>query len=104
TLFVFHIMHTTEIYTLSLHDALPISVSGVLSAAVIAGISAAVGLLPWQHVPNCLGAAAAGMFFDSILGASLERQGRIGNDAVNLLSTLLAAILAAATVPFVSAK
>src|SRR3989441_7585559 len=80
------------------------TVSGVLSAAVIAGISAAVRLLPWQHVPNCLGAAAAGMFFDSILGASLERQGRIGNDAVNLLSTLLAAILAAATVPFFSAK
>src|SRR5439155_1498447 len=49
------------------------TVSGVLSAAVIAGISAAVGLLPWQHLPNCLGAAAAGMFFDSILGASLGR-------------------------------
>jgi len=80
------------------------TVSGVLSAAVIAGISVAVGLLPWQHLPNCLGAAAVGMFFDSILGASLERQGRIGNDAVNLLSTLLAAILAAATVPFFSAK
>ena len=80
------------------------TVSGVLSAAVIAGISAAVGLLPWQHLPNCLGAAAAGMIFDSILGASLERQGRIGNDAVNLLSTLLAAVLAAATVPFFSLK
>ena len=80
------------------------TVSGVLSAAVIAGISIAVGLLPWQHLPNCLGAAAAGMFFDSILGASLERQGRIGNDAVNLLSTLLAAVLAAATVPFFSLK
>jgi uncharacterized protein (TIGR00297 family) len=80
------------------------TVSGVLSAAVIAGISIAVGLLPWQYLPNCLGSAAAGMFFDSVLGASLERQGRIGNDAVNLLSTLLAAILAAATVLLFSVK
>src|SRR5437016_13022221 len=80
------------------------TLAGVLSAAVIAGISIAVGLLPWQYLPNCLGAATAGMFFDSVLGASLERQGRIGNDAVNLLSTLLAAILAAATVPLFSLK
>ena len=80
------------------------TVSGLLSAAVIAVISAAVGLLPWQYLPNCLGAAAAGMLFDSVLGASLERQGRIGNDAVNLLSTLLAAILAAATVLLFSVK
>jgi uncharacterized protein (TIGR00297 family) len=80
------------------------TVSGILSAAVIAGISAAVGLLPWQYLPNCLGAAAAGMLFDSVLGASLERQGRISNDAVNLLSTLLAAILAAATVLAFSVK
>ena len=28
------------------------TVSGVLSAAVIAGISAAAGLLPWQYLPN----------------------------------------------------
>src|SRR6266550_1393227 len=80
------------------------TLAGILSAAVIAGISIAVGLLPWQYLPNCLGAATAGMFFDSVLGASLERQGRIGNDAVNLLSTLLAAILAAATVPLFSIK
>jgi uncharacterized protein (TIGR00297 family) len=80
------------------------TVSGILSATVIAGISIAVGLLPWQYLPNCLGAATAGMFFDSILGASLERQGRIGNDAVNLLSTLLAAILAAASVLLFSVK
>src|SRR2546430_344347 len=88
------------------HGAVSIigTVSGVLSAAVIAGISAAVRMLLWQHVPDCLGAAAAGMFFDSILVASLERQGRIGNDAVNLLSTLLAAVLSAATVPFFSLK
>src|SRR5436309_2402344 len=80
------------------------TLAGILSAAVIAGISIAVVLLPWQYLPNCLGAATAGMFFDSVLGASLERQGRIGNDAANLLSTLLAAILAAATVPLFSIK
>jgi len=35
-----------------------------------------------------------GLFFDSLLGATLERQGRINNDAVNFLSTLAAAVFA----------
>src|SRR5438094_1301635 len=74
------------------------TLAGILSAAVIAGISIAVGLLPWQYLPNCLGAATAGMFFDSVLGASLERQGRIGNDAVKLVGTLVPAITAAGRV------
>ena len=35
-----------------------------------------------------------GLFFDSLLGATLERRGRINNDAVNFLSTLAAALFA----------
>lgn len=39
--------------------------------------------------------AAFGLFFDSLLGASLERRGWLNNDAVNFLSTLSAAGVAA---------
>ena len=35
-----------------------------------------------------------GLFFDSLLGATLERRGWINNDAVNFLSTLSAAMFA----------
>jgi uncharacterized membrane protein len=37
-----------------------------------------------------------GLFFDSLLGATLERRGWINNDAVNFLSTASAAIFALA--------
>jgi uncharacterized protein (TIGR00297 family) len=42
-----------------------------------------------------LGAGIGGLFFDSLLGATLERRGWIGNDLVNFTSTLFAAALAA---------
>ena len=41
-------------------------------------------------------AGVAGMFYDSLLGATLERRGWLGNNAVNFLSTAFAAVLAAA--------
>jgi uncharacterized membrane protein len=37
-----------------------------------------------------------GLFFDSLLGATLERAGWLNNDAVNFLSTASAAAFAAA--------
>ena len=39
--------------------------------------------------------AIVGLFFDSLLGAVLERRGWLNNDAVNALSTLAAALFAA---------
>jgi uncharacterized protein (TIGR00297 family) len=39
-------------------------------------------------------AACSGLFFDSLLGATLERRGWLGNDLVNLSSTLFAAAVA----------
>jgi uncharacterized membrane protein len=36
-----------------------------------------------------------GLFFDSLLGATVERRGWIGNDLVNFVSTLVAALIAA---------
>jgi uncharacterized membrane protein len=41
-----------------------------------------------------LGAGIGGLFFDSLLGATVERRGWIGNDLVNFTSTLFAAALA----------
>ena len=39
-------------------------------------------------------AACAGLFFDSLLGATVERRGWLGNDLVNFASTLFAAMVA----------
>jgi uncharacterized protein (TIGR00297 family) len=40
-------------------------------------------------------AGGAGLFFDSLLGATVERRGWLGNDLVNFSSTLFAAFFAA---------
>ena len=42
-----------------------------------------------------LGAGVCGLFFDSAVGATLERRGWLGNDLVNFASTAFAAALAA---------
>jgi uncharacterized membrane protein len=39
-------------------------------------------------------AAGAGLYFDSLLGATVERRGWMGNDLVNFTSTLFAAWIA----------
>jgi uncharacterized membrane protein len=45
-------------------------------------------------------AGICGLFFDSFLGATVERRGWIGNDLVNFASTLFAAALAAVVYRF----
>ena len=75
-----------------------VSLVGTLAGVAAAGIVAAVGA--WA-----LGGGAAmfwisytggvfGLFFDSLLGATLERRGWLNNDAVNFLSTASAAVFA----------
>ena len=39
--------------------------------------------------------AVGGLFVDSLLGATAERRGWLNNDAVNFLSTVAAAVIAA---------
>jgi len=49
-------------------------------------------LLPWFY-PTVLGTAFFGTIVDSLLGATLERPGRLGNNAVNFTGTAAAAAL-----------
>jgi uncharacterized protein (TIGR00297 family) len=70
--------------------------AGLSGAAAVAATAAfALSLTPSQAASVAL-AAIAGLFVDSLLGAILERTGWLNNDAVNFLSTLASALLAAA--------
>jgi uncharacterized protein (TIGR00297 family) len=65
------------------------------AAALAIGLVALVlqMLSPWQ-VSIVVTAGVAGMLFDSLLGALLERKGYLNNDAVNLLGTVFAVMVA----------
>ncbi len=75
---------------------IPGSIAGLMAGISIAAVATAGGMiLPGQlWVP--VAAGFAGMMVDSLLGATLQRRGWISNQAVNLLSTLVAAALAVA--------
>jgi uncharacterized protein (TIGR00297 family) len=75
-----------------------ISLAGTLAGVVAAGLVAAAGTLALHGDPamfwiSCAG-AVFGLFFDSLLGATLEQRGWLNNDAVNFLSTASAAAFA----------
>jgi uncharacterized protein (TIGR00297 family) len=71
------------------------TVAGIFSAALVAASALALNVLD-SSVWLCAIAGVAGMFMDSLLGATLESRGWLNNDAVNLLSTAFAALLYAA--------
>lgn len=77
-----------------------VSAAGTLSGAVAAFLVSSVcgwGCgLPQKWIWISTAAGIVGMVADSYLGALLERRGRLGNDAVNFLGTLMAAIVAVA--------
>ncbi|MGC2108761.1 MAG: DUF92 domain-containing protein, partial [Candidatus Korobacteraceae bacterium] len=63
------------------------TLSGCVAACVVSWVSAACGVVDWRWTPVIAFAAIAGMFLDSVLGATLENAGRLGNDSVNWIST-----------------
>jgi uncharacterized protein (TIGR00297 family) len=78
-----------------------VSLSGTLAgcgaAAIIAWVSTFFGVVASRWGPTIAIAGICGMFLDSVLGASLENRGLMGNDSVNFVSTVFAADLALIT-------
>jgi uncharacterized protein (TIGR00297 family) len=70
------------------------SCAGVAAGALVAIAGGWAIHLSLQAVLITLGAGICGLFLDSLLGATVERRGCIGNDLVNFTSTLFAAVLA----------
>lgn len=68
--------------------------SGVLGAAVVAAIGCWAMHLGVYGAVVVWGCGVVGLFADTLLGATLERRGWIGNDLVNFISTLVAALAA----------
>ncbi len=76
-----------------------ISLAGTLAGAAGAMIVVLIAAVALPLTPRAaavaFGAAVAGLFFDSLLGATLEPRFLLNNDAVNFLSTLFASLAAA---------
>jgi uncharacterized protein (TIGR00297 family) len=75
-----------------------LSLIGTLVGVAAAGFVAALGAWALGGGLEIFWISAAGgvfgLFFDSLLGATLERRGWLNNDAVNFLSTASAAVFA----------
>ena len=76
------------------HDG-AITLAGSLVGVVAAAIVAYAGMWAfgggWNLFKVSCAGAVFGLFFDSLLGATLEERGLLNNDAVNFLSTASAA-------------
>ena len=74
------------------------TLAGTAAAIVVVWVAYALRLVPRHGAILAAGAAVIATFFDSLLGASLQRRGRLSNSTVNFLSTIAAASIAAALV------
>lgn len=70
------------------------TMDGATAAVVVALVFVLTKILSWRSFVVCATAGAAGMLFDSFLGATLERKHWLGNNEVNFASTIFAAALA----------
>lgn len=70
------------------------TMAGIAGAAAIALIAVPAIGIGIAGVGSIVLAATAGLFFDSLLGATVERRGWMGNNLVNFASTLFSAGLA----------
>ena len=81
-----------------------ISLTGTFAGIVAAAIVAATGMpalgMSLAECSVAFAAGIAGLFFDSLLGATVERKGWIGNDLVNFFSTAFAAAVALLAIRF----
>ena len=70
------------------------TLAGCLAACIVAWVSAFFSVVNWNWTPLIALAGIAGMFLDSVMGATWETSGKMGNDSVNFVSTVFAADLA----------
>ncbi|HEX9940540.1 MAG TPA: TIGR00297 family protein [Thermoanaerobaculia bacterium] len=77
------------------------TLAGILAAAVIAVLGAALGLFSWHGVLPVVFAAFVGTTFESVVGAALERRQLLDNEALNFLNTLVGALVAVIFAPWV---
>ncbi len=74
-----------------------VTLTGTLAGLVAAALVVMVGSghhRAWPVQATTWMAAGAGLYFDSLLGATVERRGWMGNDLVNFTSTLFTAWIA----------
>ncbi len=67
------------------------TIAGCVAASIISWVSAVSGLIDWRWSFIIAFAGIGGMFVDSIMGATWENAGKMGNDSVNFVSTVFAA-------------
>jgi uncharacterized protein (TIGR00297 family) len=70
------------------------TMDGATAAIAVALVFPLSRIFSWRSCAVCALAGITGMIFDSLLGATLERRRLLGNDAVNFVSTIVAAGLA----------
>jgi uncharacterized protein (TIGR00297 family) len=70
------------------------TMDGATAAIAVALVFALSRILSWRSFAVCAGAGVAGMIFDSLLGATVERRHWLGNNEVNFASTIVAASVA----------
>ena len=66
---------------------------GAAAAATVVSVAVLCGTISLHAALPAFSASIVGLIFDSVLGATVERWGWIGNDWVNFASTVLAAAL-----------
>jgi len=67
------------------------TISGGVAALIVGFVALYFSVIPERLFTPVILCGFLGMLFDSVLGATLQRPGRLGNDAVNFLSTTFAA-------------
>jgi uncharacterized protein (TIGR00297 family) len=73
---------------------IPGTIAGAIAGVVIASVAVMGGMIPRAQLWIPVSAGFAGMLADSLLGATLQRRGRMNNETVNFFGTLSAAMLA----------
>jgi uncharacterized protein (TIGR00297 family) len=70
------------------------TIAGCVAACIVSWVAAVSGLVDWRWTFVMAFAGIGGMFLDSLMGATWENSGSMGNDAVNFVSTVFAADVA----------